>query len=124
MLTLAMTICAQCGHENEDGASFCAECTAPLELEGVAPVDLQLTAPGPDPDFNLVIVAKFARTAEANLLKLRLESAGIQACIPEPVTAPASPTLPTSPVAQVTVRVATQDYAAAVQVMQQAPGTL
>jgi len=58
----------------------------------------------------LKAVATFGDPVEASILRGRLEQAGIEACVPEELSATAFGGLPLNPV---TVRVAQQDLAAA-----------
>lgn len=108
-----MKTCSYCGRENEDAATQCQECG-----EALIPVekgDPQLA----NPTVSLVVVATFGDTVEANLLKDRLEQAGIEACIPEELDP--SPFGNFAPLAHVTVRVAEKDYPAAKEILASAP---
>ena len=101
-----MKKCPYCGHQNEDNASVCQICQT--ELTPSPPKsDPQLT----DPALSLVTVASFRSLEEAGMLKSRLESEGIEACIPEEFSPHIFGT-PT-PLERVTVRVAAKDYEAA-----------
>ena len=65
---------------------------------------------GGAPSDPLAVVATFGDPVEASILRGRLEQAGIEACVPEELSATAFGGLPLNPV---TVRVAQQDLAAA-----------
>jgi hypothetical protein len=110
-----MKICADCGHENEDDATTCAECFLELPAtktsEAARPDPAELTDPAKD----LVVVASFGDTVEASLLKDRLEQAGIEACIPEELDPSPFGNFP--PLAHVTVRVAKKDLEKAREVL-------
>jgi hypothetical protein len=110
-----MKICADCGHENEDDATTCAECFLELPVtktaEAARPDPAELT----DPEKDLVVVASFGDTVEAGLLKDRLEQAGIEACIPEELDPSPFGNFP--PLAHVTVRVAKKDLEKAREVL-------
>ena len=108
-----MKICADCGHENEDDATTCAECflELPTTKTAVPPDPAELTDPAKD----LVVVASFGDTVEAGLLKDRLEQAGIEACIPEELDPSPFGNFP--PLAHVTVRVAKKDLERAREVL-------
>ena len=108
-----MKTCSYCGRENEDAATHCRECGE--EFLPLDKVDPQLT----DPTESLVVVATFGDTVEANLLKDRLEQAGIEACIPEELDPSPFGNFP--PLAHVTVRVAERDYPAAKEIVASAP---
>ena len=75
-----MKHCSYCGRENEDTAVACRECGTEFkapesEREGEAHLK--------DPAESLLPLAAFDDFNEAHMLKSRLESAGIEACIPE-----------------------------------------
>jgi hypothetical protein len=108
-----MKTCSYCGHQNEDAATHCQECGKEFVIPET--VDPQLT----DPNETLVVLATFGDTVEANLLKDRLERAGIEACVPEELDP--SPFGNFAPLAHVTVRVAERDYEAAKEVLATAP---
>jgi hypothetical protein len=103
-----MKTCPDCGHENDDNATTCAECFLELPVaKSVPPDPAELTDPAKD----LVVVASFGDTVEASLLKDQLEQAGIEACIPEELDPSPFGNFP--PLAHVTVRVAKKDLEAA-----------
>ena len=108
-----MKTCSYCGRENEDAATECKECGE----EFLAPD--QVATPLTDPAESLVVVATFGDTVEANLLKDRLEQAGIEACIPEELDP--SPFGNFTPLAHVTVRVAEKNYSAAKEIFANTP---
>jgi hypothetical protein len=109
-----MKTCSYCGHQNEDTATRCAECDTEFH-EVDQEVDPQLT----DPNQSLEIVATFADTAEASVLKSRLEQAGIEACIPEELDQSLFGNFP--PLGHVTVRVAKKNLAAAKEILAAPP---
>jgi cell division septation protein DedD len=75
-----MKNCSYCGRENEDSATVCRECGTEFPVpEPVSEDEVRLK----DPSESLITVAAFDDLAQANLLKSRLEGAGIEACIPE-----------------------------------------
>ena len=106
-----MKNCPQCGRANDESVLACVYCNAefvaPDEIE--SPVDSDLT----DPALSLVVVATFANVVDAGMLRLRLEAAGLEACIPEEYTPHIFWNMIPSPLEQVTVRVAAKDYPAA-----------
>jgi hypothetical protein len=104
-----MKRCSYCGQQNEDQITNCIECGT--EFPAVEKVDPQLA----DPSEELVIMATFGDTAEASVLKGRLEQAGIEACIPEELDP--SPFGNFTPLAHVTVRVARKDLETAREVL-------
>jgi hypothetical protein len=108
-----MKTCSYCGRENEDAATHCQECGE--EYLPIEKADSQLT----NPTESLLVVATFGDTVEANLLKDRLEQAGIEACIPEELDPSPFGNFP--PLAHVTVRVAERDYPAAREILANAP---
>ena len=67
-----------------------------------------------DPSEALVVVAKFANLADANLLRTRLEAEGIEVCVPEELT-------PQFPFEHVTVRVAAKDLETARRIADENP---
>ena len=104
-----MKRCGYCGQQNEEAATHCIECGT--EFPVIEAADPQLA----DPSTELVIVGTFGDTAEASVLKGRLEQAGIEACIPEELDP--SPFGSFAPLAHVTVRVAKKDFEAAREVL-------
>src|ERR1017187_2774581 len=104
-----MKKCACCERESEDDAIFCGECGTKFEPLEPTEDRRQLE----DPALSLVIVATFRNLEEAGPLKARLESAGIEACIPEEYTPQIFWTFMPTPLQGVTVRVAAKDYEAA-----------
>ena len=106
-----MKTCSDCGHENTDEATTCAECFLDLPTTKTAEVAPPDPAELTDPAKDLVIVASFGDTVEASLLKDQLEQAGIEACIPEELDPSPFGNFP--PLAHVTVRVAKKDLEAA-----------
>jgi hypothetical protein len=75
-----MKNCSCCGLENEETASACRVCGTefpPSEAETKDETHLK------DPAESLVTIAAFDDFTEANIVKSRLEGAGIEACIPE-----------------------------------------
>ena len=108
-----MKLCAYCGKPNDDAAQQCLDCGT--EFSQAPAADPRLT----DPDAALVIVATFGDTAEASLVKARLEQAGIEACIPEELDP--SPFGNFKPLAHVTVRVAEKNLVAAKEILSAPP---
>lgn len=106
-----MKKCTYCGRENDDEALACRECGTEFKSP-----DFQEVPPKPDP-LSLVIVGTFRTVVDATLVKLRLEAAGIEACIPEEYTPQIFWYAAPSPLESVTVRVAAKDYEAARQVL-------
>jgi ribosomal protein L40E len=98
-----MKTCSWCGKTNEDGAAFCAGCGRSLQSPPKTEVDPQLV----DPALALVTVASFHNLTEAELLLGRLQTAGIEACIPEEYTTDVFSGV--IPFELVTVRVAAKD---------------
>jgi hypothetical protein len=101
-----MKKCSYCGRENAETVIACSECGTEFEASGVSAVDPVLV----DPALSLVIVATFGNVVDATMVKTRLEAAGIEACIPEEYTPQIFWYVVTSPLEQVTVRVAAKDY--------------
>ena len=99
-----MKTCSYCGKENVDTAVYCVGCG--LEVAS----SQEAAAAGEDPADRLAVLATFSDPVEASILQGRLEQAGIEACIPEELSATAFSNLP---LGQVTVRVAERDFAAA-----------
>jgi hypothetical protein len=108
-----MKKCPYCGHQNEDSLSLCSICQTELSPTPAPACDPQLT----DPTLALVTVASFRSLEEAGMLKARLESAGIEACIPEEFSPHIFWTMTPTPLEAVTVRVAAKDFEAAKQVI-------
>jgi hypothetical protein len=108
-----MKTCSYCGRENEDAAIRCQECGE----DSLPPdeADRRLTNPAD----SLVVVATPGDTVEANLLKDRLERAGIEACVPEELDPSPFGNFP--PLAHVTVRVAQKNNEAAKEILAAAP---
>jgi len=100
-----MKDCPECGRVNEENASVCIQCGKEFPTESKV-VDPSLE----DPAEALVVVAKFANLADANLLKTRLEAEGIEVEVPEEFT-------PQFPFEHVTVRVAAKDLEAAEKIV-------
>lgn len=100
-----MKKCGYCGQENEDAALQCKQCGN--EFVAAAPVDPKLT----DPNDALVVVATFPDLIPATLLRDELELAGIDACIPEDLSANAFGHF--TPLTPITVQVAARNFAAA-----------
>jgi len=108
-----MKTCAYCGKENEEAAVACRECGTVF-----APTPVSMTDPqSEDPALALVIVGAFRNVVEADVVKTRLEAAGIEACIPEEYTPQILWYAVPSPLESVTVRVAAKDYEAARQLL-------
>ena len=104
-----MKRCSYCGGENEDNAVNCADCGT--ELESTSPqVDPELE----DPTLSLVVVGTYRNAVDANMVKTRLEGAGIEACVPEEYT---PQILWPAPLELVTVRVAAKDLEAAQRIL-------
>lgn len=108
-----MKKCAYCGRENEENAVACFECGTDLQQPDVSEIDQSLQ----DQSLSLVIVATFRTVVDASLAKLRLESAGIEACIPEEYTPQIFWNVIPSPLESVTLRVAAKDYETARKVL-------
>ena len=66
-----------------------------------------------DPTLSLVVVGTYGNVVDATVVRTLLEAAGIEACIPEEYTPQILWYAVTSPLEQVTVRVASKDYEAA-----------
>lgn len=106
-----MKNCSYCGLESDESQTVCAGCGKEF-LEAV-PADPVLS----DPKENLVVLARCRTVVEANMLKLRLESAGLEACVPEELNRQISWYPVPSPLEEVTVRVRARDFAAAREVL-------
>jgi len=107
-----MKNCSYCGLENDETVILCAGCGESFPRQ--EPVDPVLL----DPEEDLVVLARCRTVVEANMLKLRLESAGLEACVPEELNPQkifwyAVP----SPLEEVTVRVRSRDFATAREVL-------
>ena len=76
-----MKACTYCGHANEDSAIACGGCGKSI------PSPEQPDPAFTDPGERLVALATFPNVVEATLLKLRLEAAGIESCLPEEYSA-------------------------------------
>ena len=107
-----MKTCSYCGFENQDADLNCAGCKK--ELPSREPADSLLT----DSEERLVVLAVCRTVIEANMLKLRLESASIEACVPEELTPQIFWYAVPSPLEEVTVRVRFRDLAAAREVLE------
>ena len=94
---------------------MCLECGVDLESTETSEVDPVLR----DPALSLVIVRTFRNVVDATMAKMRLEAAGIEACIPEEYTPQILWFAITSPLEQVTVRVAAKDYEAAKEILKE-----
>lgn len=109
--TLPMKKCSYCGRENDESVSLCIECGTEFEspkIEAPTPSEIE---PNPgDSALSLVVVGTYANVVDATMVKTRLEAAGIEACIPEEYTPQILWYAVTSPLEQVTVRVAAKDY--------------
>ena len=103
-----MKKCSYCGRENAESVSSCVECGT--EFPGQSPKASELDPNLQDPTLSLVIVGTFGNVVDATVVKTRLEAAGIEACIPEEYTPQILWYAVTSPLEQVTVRVAAKDY--------------
>jgi len=108
-----MSKCWYCGLENPDEAAHCSECGRELNPDTFSEVDPQLQ----DPTLALVIVGTFRTVVDASMAKLRLEAAGIEACIPEEYTPQIFWYAVPSPLEAVTLRVAAKDQEAALKVL-------
>ncbi len=108
-----MKNCPYCGQENGDDAAVCLICHTELTPPPEAERDPQLE----DSDLALVIVGTFRNAVDANMVKARLEAAGIESCVPEEYTPQIFWYGVTSPLETVTVRVAAKDYEAARQLL-------
>lgn len=110
-----MKKCAYCGRENTEDARACFECGTEFKTPEALKGDLNLQ----DPTLSLVIVGTFGNVVDATMARTRLEAAGIEACIPEEYTPQILWYAVTSPLEQVTVRVAAKDYEAAKEVLKE-----
>jgi hypothetical protein len=106
-----MKNCSYCGLENDESMLLCAGCGK--EFTEAARVDPVLL----DPEEDLVVLARCRTVVEANMLKLRLESAGVEACVPEELNPQIFWYAVPSPLEEVTVRVRARDLAAARDIM-------
>src|SRR5882724_10416485 len=104
-----MKTCSHCGQENDETAMACSECGT----EFAAPEMPEDPARLRDPTLSLTVVATFRNVVDAGLFRARLETAGIEACIPEEYTPQIVWNVTPSPVETVTVRVTVKDYEAA-----------
>ncbi|MEY2408451.1 MAG: putative prokaryotic signal transducing protein [Verrucomicrobiota bacterium] len=102
-----MKTCSSCGNENADDEPRCGRCG--IELPQVQ----DSGAAFEDPGERLVVLARCRTVIDANLIRLRLESAGIDACVPEELTPQIFWYAVPSPLEEVTVRVRTRDLEAA-----------
>ena len=109
-----MKTCRHCGRDNADTATACAGCGKTLAAPS-SKGDPQLK----DPSLAPRIVATFSNLEQASVLKARLESAGIEAWIPEEF----EPQVFSAVISleRITVRVVAKDYAAAQSVLAQPP---
>ena len=105
--------CSYCGRENEDVAGSCAECGTEFDSSSATQIDPQLQ----DPQLALVIVGTFSNVVDASMANVRLESAGIEACIPEEYTPQIFWCAIPSPLERVTLRVAAKDFELAKEVL-------
>jgi hypothetical protein len=114
-----MKKCSYCGQQNADDSGACCGCNAEFQPPTPPSTDPRLL----DPALSLITVAALHNLSEAKLLLTILESAGIEACIPEEYSAQVFSAL--IPFELVTVRVAAKDYeeakAIVAQVAQAAP---
>src|SRR6478736_7090004 len=109
-----MKKCSYCGRENTAAAAVaCFECGTKFEAPEISKVDPVLQ----DPALALVVVGTFGNVVDASMVRTRLEAAGIEACIPEEYTPQILWYAVTSPLEQVTVRVAAKDYEAAREIL-------
>ena len=99
-----MKTCTYCGKENAENAVCCVGCG--LEIVSAEAGD----STGDDGSGPLAVLASFNDAVEASILLGRLEQAGIEACVPEDLSASPFGNLPIS---RVTVRVAQKDLAVA-----------
>lgn len=106
-----MKNCSYCGQPNEDAATVCSGCGEEFPIPAPSQTDPQLE----DPTLSLVTLATFSSLAEASLLVGRLETAGIEACIPEEYAEGVFSGI--IPLERLTVRVAARDYEAAKMVL-------
>jgi hypothetical protein len=111
-----MKKCDYCGTEGDNEAVVCLGCGKEFQKPDASGSEPQLV----DPALNLATVASFASLAEAQLLVSRLESAGIEACIPEEYSSQIFAGV--IPLGMVTVRVAVKDYRQAAAVAAEASG--
>lgn len=111
-----MKTCTYCGHSNEDEVTACAGCGESISsAEATDPI---LT----DPAERLEVVTSCRNAVEANLLKMRLEAADIEACVPEEFSAQIFWNEVTGPFEGVTVRVKARDLEAARKVLAETGG--
>jgi hypothetical protein len=111
-----MKKCGYCGAQAGDDAAVCGGCGSEFQKPADSDVDPQLS----DPGLNPATVASFASLAEAQILVSRLESAEIEAYIPEEYSSQVFAGV--IPLGMVTVRVAARDYEKAMAVAAETPG--
>src|SRR6478736_5991711 len=108
-----MKKCSYCGRENAEAAIACFECGTELKMPEASKIDPNLE----DPTLALVVVATCRNVVDATMVKMRLEAAGIEACIPEEYSPQILWYAVASPLEQVTVRVAAKDYEPAKEIL-------
>jgi|SRR5436189_4664555 len=110
-----MKKCSYCGRENAETLHRCLECGTEFESPDLSEVDPDLR----DRALSLVIVGTFGNVVDATMIKMRLEAAGIEACIPEDYTPQLFWYAVPSPLEEMTVRVAAKDYEAAREILKE-----
>ena len=76
-----MKRCTYCGRENADAVTTCSGCGEPLVQPEAPAITEEI-----DPSLAPVVVASFHNAEQAELLRAQLESAGIEAVVPEEYT--------------------------------------